>query len=242
MQNREDFQVLPEDIRLVMQVHLEVLEVQELLDNLGDLEMVIQQDRQDFRDVQAVLNQVDSSRVFNRVKDLLMDILADDRQFHFRAVNQQEDQERVKARRVDRVDDQKGFRQDQVVDILAADLVDKHQAGFQMDKEMDIQAGGPAKENQKVLDILVGGQVDKDQVEDIPADKLLEVIPVEHRNLVAREVDILVKGQELAILEVLKDLAVVQVLRDQVDIQDRELLEVSKAQVEHLPASILALN
>lgn len=239
MQNREDFQVLPEDIHLVVQVHLEVLEGQELL---GD-KMVIQQDRQDFQDVQAGLSQVGSSRAFHRVKDLLMDIPADDRRFHFQAVNQQEDQERVKSHRVNQVDDQKAFRRDQVVDILVAGLVDKHQAGFKMDKGLlDIQAGDPVKGNQKVLDILVGGRVDKDRVEDIPADKLLEVIPVEHRNLVALEVDILVEGQELAILEVLKDLAVVQVLRDQVDIQDRELLEVSKAQVDHLPAAILALN
>lgn len=237
--------MLPEDIHLV-QVHLEDPKDQErLLDNLEGPVAIHQdhQDHQDFQGAQAVLNQV-GSLAFHRVKDPPVDTLVDDHQFHFRAVNQQEDQEQVpvvKVYRVDQVDDQRGFRQDQAVAILVADLVGKHQESFQVDKDLpNTQAVGPAKENQKVPDILAVGQVDKGQVEDIPADKLLEVIPVEHKSLVVREVDILVEGQELAILEVLKDLAVVQVLKDQADIL--EVLEVSKAQVEHLPAVILVLD
>lgn len=237
--------MLPEDIHLV-QVHLEDLKDQELpVDNLEG-PVVIHQDHQDFQDAQAVLNQVGSSLPFHRVKDLPVDILVDDRQFHFRAVNQQEDQEQVpvKVYQVDQVDDQRDFRQDQAVAILVADLVGKHREGFQVDKDLpDSQAVGPAKGNQKVPDIPAVGRVDKDQVEDIPADKLLEVIPVEHRSLVAREVDILVEGREPAILEVLKDLAVVQVLKNQADILEvLEVLEVSKAQVKYLPAAILVLD
>jgi len=203
--------VLPEDIHLV-QEHLKDQE-----DNLKD-----QVDHQGFQDVQAVPNQEGNSLAFHRIKDLLVDILVDDHQFHFQAVNQREDQVLVEHR----VDDQKGFQQGQAVDILVVDL-GNHRVGFQ-DKDLpDIRVVSP--ENPKVLDILVVDQVDQ------AVNKFLEAIPVGHRNLVAR--DILVRGQEL---EIFKDLAVVQVLKDQVDIQDQEVfqdLEVSKA--EYLPAAIL---
>jgi len=190
----QDFQVLPEDIHQV-QEHLKDQE-----DNLKD-----QVVHQDFQDVQAVFNQGGNSLAFHRIKDLLVDILVDDHQFHFQAVNQQEDQEQVPVEhQLDQVDDQKDFQQGQVVDILVVDL-GNHRVGFQVDKDLpDIRVVSP--ENPKVLDILVVGRVDQ---------AVLEAIPVGHRNLVAREMDILVEGQEL---EIFKDLAVVQVLKDQVDI------------------------
>ncbi|KAG5320160.1 CSP protein, partial [Pseudoatta argentina] len=83
----------------------------------------------------------------------------------------------------------------------------------------DIRVVGLARENQ---DIPLVGRVDKDQVEDTLAVKLLEVIPVKHKNLVARKVDILVEGQELAILEVLKNHLVVQAFRE--DIQEKKMV------------------
>lgn len=133
---------------------------------------------------------------------------------------------------------------------------DNNPEGFHLDKDrlVDIQADDPRFRfravNQPVVDILVADlvakdQVAKDQAEDIPVDRLLEVIPVEHKSLVAREVDILVEGQAQAIQEVLKDLVVVQVLRDQVDIRDQEhraalkVLEVSRAQVEQLTVTLV---
>lgn len=146
----------------------------------------------------------------------------------------------------------------EVLNQVGSNPEDFHQA---KDLLVDIQAGDPLFHfqavNQQVVDILVAGlaakdqvvfQVIKDQAEDIPVDRLLEVILVQDRSLVARELDILVEGQALVIQEVLRDLAVVQVLRDQADIQDQEdqaalkVLEVSKAQVEHLPAVTLVLD
>jgi len=146
-------------------------------------------------------------------------------------VNQQEGQER----------DQKGFQQGQVVDILVADLVGKDQVDFQVRKDLpDTRVVGPIRENQ-VLDILLVDRVDKDQVEDTLAVKLLEVIPVKYKSLVARKVDILVEGQELAILEVLKDHLAVQAFRE--GIQEEQMVsKVLVHKVDPLLAAILVVD
>jgi len=146
-------------------------------------------------------------------------------------VNQQEGQER----------DQKGFQQGQVVDILVADLVGKDQVDFQVRKDLpDTRVVGPIRENQ-VLDILLVDRVDKDQVEDTLAVKLLEVIPVKYKSLVARKVDILVEGQELAILEVLKDHLAVQPFRE--GIQEEQMVsKVLVHKVDPLLAAILVVD
>lgn len=227
------------------------------LENLVAIRLV-DQDLDFQADDQAVPNQVGSNlgEDFHRVKDLPADILVDAPQYPFRAVNRPADrvQEQVqvdihpvaqaRVNRVGQASGLEGFQRD-LADILVVDLVDKHRV-FQAGR--DIRAVHPVKENPRVPGILADGQVDKDQAGDIPVDKLLEVIPVKHRSLVAREVDILVEGPALAIQGVLRDLAVVQVLKDQADIQDQEdqaalkVLEVSKAQVEYLPAVILVLD
>lgn len=220
----------------MVQVHLEFLENKELLvDNLED-QVVIHRDR-DFQDAQAVLNQGDNSLAFHQVQDLRRDILVDDHRFHFRAVNQQEGQERVPVYRVD----QKDFQQGQVVDILVADLVGKDQVDFQVRKDLpDTRVVGPTRENQ-VLDILLVDRVDKDQVKDTLAVKLLEVISVKYKSLVARKVDILVEGQELTILEVLKDHLAVQAFRE--DIQEEQMVsKVLVHKVDPLLAAILVVD
>lgn len=215
---KEDFQVLPVDILYPV-------------DNPVENRVVIHPDQDHHFQVNArVVAQVDSNLDFHRVNNHPMDTLADVPRFPFRAANQQADlvqdiHPADVAHRVDQVRDQEDFHRDQVLGILAADLVDKHQI-FQVDK--DIQAVDPVNK----------------KVPDIPVDRLLEVIPVKHKSLV-REVDILVEDQALAIQEVLRDLAVVQVLKDQVDIRDQEdlkVLEVSKARVEHLAEVILLLD
>lgn len=229
MQNREeDFQEVPVDIHLV-------LEDQEVLVDL----VVIHPDHQDFLvDVQAV-----SNLDFRRVRDRLVDILADVPLFHFQEVSQRAGRVQVDIHQVQvvhqagRVHDQEDFQQDQVLGILVADLVDQD---FPGKDRPDIRAVDPDKKNQEALVIPVDDLVDKDRMEDILVAKLLEVIPAEVRNLVAREVDILVEGPVLAIQEVVRDLAVVQVLKDQADIQDREVLEVNQAQVERLVEVIQA--
>jgi len=191
--------------------------------------------RQDF---QADVNQVVQVDLvdFHQDKDLPVDILVDVLPFPFRVVNQQaglvQEQAQVVTHPAVRVED---FHRHQVVDILVADLVRK-----------DIRAEG--QENQKDPVIPVGDR------EDFPADRLevLEVTPGEHKSLEAQEVDILVEGQGLNIQRVVKDLIVVQVLKDlagitgqvdQVGIpEDLKVLEVNKAQVEHLAAATLVLD
>lgn len=229
LNQEEDFQACPVDIHLA----LEDLENQE-----G--RVVIHQVRQDFQVHNQVGNQV-GNLDFHLVKALPVDTLVDDLPSHFRAVNQQADlvQEQVGIH-LDQVHQrdlvhQEDFQQGQAQDILVAGLVGKHQAVFQVGKDLlDIRV----MDNQKLQAILVHDRAGKDQAEDIP-NRFLEAIPVECRSLVAQKVDILVEDQAVAIQEVLRDLAVVQVLRDQVDIQDRVALEV---QVDHLPAVTLVLN
>lgn len=249
LNQEENFQVRPVDIHLV-QVYLEDPEEKPgSMRNQEDRMVIhlVHQDRQDFQaDVQAVdnnlgdNNQVDNNLDFHPAKGLPVDILGDVPPFHFRAVNQQADLEQVQVgihlagqvHQPGRVHDQEDFQRGQVLDILVAGLMGKHQAIFQVDKDLpDIRV-----DSQKVPDILVHDRVGKDQTEDIP---------VEYKGLVVREVDILVEGQALDIQEVLRDLVVVQVVRDQVGIQDRVALkdlEVSKVQVKHLPAVILEVN
>lgn len=221
VQNREtDFQVLLVDIHRAL--HPE--------DN-PENQMVIHpgQDLHFQVNVQGV-NQVGSNLDFQRVNSHRVGILVDVPRFPFRAANQQADlvqdiHPAVPVHQVGQVRDQEDFHRDQVLGILTADLVGKHQV-FQVDK--DIRVVDPVSQ----------------KVPDIPADKLLEVIPVKHKDLV-QEVDILVEDQAMAIQEVLRDLVVAQVLKDQTDIQDQEdlkVLEVSKAQVDHLAEVILLLD
>lgn len=119
-ENREgDCQVLPVDIHLAVQVRLEVPE--DLM--AENLVMVI-------RDVLAALNQVDQVGLenFRQDKVLPVDIPVGVPQFPFQVVNRQADpvQERVQvvSHPVVQVHPE-DFHQDQVVDILVADLADK---------------------------------------------------------------------------------------------------------------------
>jgi hypothetical protein len=229
----EGFQVLLVDIHPA-QARLEVPEDHKYLaDNPENPVVVIH--RQDFQaDVNQVV-QVDLAD-FHRDKALPVDIPVDVPPFPFRVVNQQiglvQERAQVVTHPAVQVED---FHQDQVVDILAVDLVRKDL--------LNIRAEG--QESQKGLVIPV------DDREDSLADRLLEVIPVEYKNLEVQEADILVEGQGLDIRRMVKDLIVVQVLKDladQADIRDREdqadlkVLEVSKAQVEHLAAATLVLD
>jgi len=233
--NREEgFQVLLGDIHPA-QARPEVPEDHRYpADNPENPVVVIH--RQDF---QADVNQVVQVDLvdFHRDKALPVDIPVDVPPFPFRVVNQQTGlvQERAQVVTHPAVED---FHRDQVVDILAVDLARKDLP--------DIRAEG--QENQKGLVIPV------DNREDFLADKLLEVIPAEYKNLEVQEVDILVEGQGLDIQRMVKDLIVVQVLKDlagitdqadQAGTRDREdlkVLEVSRAQVEHLAAATLVLD
>jgi len=225
--NREEgFQVLLGDIHPA-QARLEVPEDHRYPEDHPENPVVVIH-RQDF---QADVNQVVQVDLvdFHRDKALPVDIPVDVPPFPFRVVNQQTGlvQERAQVVTHPAVED---FHRDQVVDILAVDLVRKDLP--------DIRAEG--QESQKGL--------------VIPADKLLEVIPAEYKNLEVQEVDILVEGQGLDIQRMVKDLIVVQVLKDlagitdqadQAGIRDREdlkVLEVSRAQVEHLAAATLVLD
>lgn len=214
VQNQEeDFQVLLVDIHRVLHP----------VDNPEN--RVIHPDHP-FQVNVRVVNQVGNNLDFHRANNHPVGILVDVPRFLFRVANQRadlvQDIHPLPVHRVGQVRDQEDFHRDQDQGILAADLVAKHQV-FQVDQ--DFQAVDLV--NQKVL--------------DIPVDKLLEVIPVKHKSLV-REVDILVKGQVLAIQEVLRDLAVVQVLKDQADIQDQEDLKVLEVRKAHLAEVFLQLD